>query len=138
LFINENFIPLSVHIKENPKNFHRFDVSWTPTVLVMDPDGKERWRLEGYLSKDEFLANLEMGLGRVAFMKKDLAAAERHYTAVLEQYPDSKFAPEAVYWQGVTRYTATHDHNILGDVAKTFTEKYQDSIWAEKSLPWLH
>jgi outer membrane protein assembly factor BamD (BamD/ComL family) len=105
--------------------------------LILDPDGKERWRLEGYLSKDEFLANLRMGLGRVAFMKKDLANAERHYTAVVEQYPDSKFAPEAVYWQGVSRYNTTHDHNVLGDVAKTFTEKYQDSIWAEKSLPWL-
>ena len=106
-------------------------------MLILDPEGRERWRLEGYLSKDEFLANLEMGLGRVAFMKKDLASAERHYTNVVEQYPDSKFAPEAVYWQGVSRYNATHDHTILGDVAKTFTEKYQDSIWAEKSLPWL-
>ena len=106
-------------------------------MLILDPEGRERWRLEGYLSKDEFLANLEMGLGRVAFMKKDLASAERHYTNVVEQYPDSKFAPEAVYWQGVSRYNATHDHTILGDVAKTFTEKYQYSIWAEKSLPWL-
>lgn len=136
-FINENFVPLEVHIKENPKNFRRFEAVWTPTVLVMDPDGKERWRLEGYLSKDEFRVNIEMGLARVAVMKKDFAEAERRYAEIVDRYPDSKFAPEAVYWSGVSRYNLTHDHNVLGDVAKTFTEKYQDSIWAEKSIPWL-
>jgi hypothetical protein len=125
-----------VHVNENRKNFHRFDVVWTPTVLVMDADGKERWRLEGYLSKDEFKVNLEMGLARVAFTKKDFADAERRYAAIVKNYPKSKFAPEAVYNEGVSRYSTTHDHHTLTDVAKTFTDKYQDSIWAEKSIPW--
>ena len=115
---------MNVHIKENAKNFHRFDAAWTPTVLVSNSDGKERYRLEGYLSKDEFEAFLEMGLGRVAFMKKDFANAEKHYANVLDQYPDSHFAPEAVYWSGVSRYSSRHDHTALEDVAKTFTEKY--------------
>jgi TolA-binding protein len=104
----------------------------------MDPDGKERCRLEGYLPKEEFRANLEMGLARVAFMRKDLPDAERRYAEIVERYPDSKFAPEAVYWQGVCHYKATNDHTVLAKVASTFTEKYQDSVWALKSLPWLH
>ncbi len=110
---------------------------WTPTVLVTDADGKERWRLEGYLSKAEFRVNLEMGLARSAYMKKDFTDAERRYGAIVANYPESKFAPEAVYFQGVSRYGLTHDHNTLGETANTFTEKYQDSIWAEKSIPWL-
>ena len=128
---------MNVHIKENPKNFHRFDVLWTPTVVVASSDGKERYRLEGYLSKEEFSAFLEMGLGRAAFMRKDFATAEQHYANVIETYPDSHYAPEAVYWQGVGRYNSTHDHTILAEAAQTFTEKYQDSVWAMKSLPWL-
>jgi TolA-binding protein len=95
-------------------------------------------RLEGYLSKDEFRAQLEMALGRVAFMRKDWAEAEKRYAGVIERYPDSKFAPEAVYWRGVSHYKATNDHAALGDVAETFRNKYQDSVWAEKSLPWRH
>jgi hypothetical protein len=102
----------------------------------MDPDGKERWRLEGYLTKDEFKVNLEMGLARVAFTRKDFADAERRYAAIVANNPDSKFAPEAVYNEGVSRYSITHDHLTLADVATTFTHKYQDSIWAEKSIPW--
>ena len=84
----------------------------------MDTSGKERWRLEGYLPKDEFRANLEMGLARVAFMNKLWADAEQRYKNILERYPASKFAPEAVYWHGVSHYKATNDHTALGDVAE--------------------
>ena len=102
----------------------------------MDPEGEERWRLEGYLSRDEFRADLEMGLARVAFMKKDWADAERRYADILERYPNSKFAPEAIYYKGVSRYSASHDGADLAAVAKTFDEKYQDTPWAMRSRPW--
>ena len=71
-------------------------------------------------------------------MQKDWADAERRYKDVAYRYPASKFAPEAVYWQGVSRYKATNDHTALGNVAATFTAKYQDSIWALKAIPWSH
>ena len=103
----------------------------------MDPDGKERWRLEGYLPRDEFRANLEMGLARVAVMRKDWADAESRFAGVVGHFPNSKFAPDAFYWQGICRYKATNDHHVLTDVGKTVTEKYGDSIAALKSVPWL-
>ena len=55
---------------------------WTPTVLLLDPDGKERSRLEEYLPKDEFRAHLEMGLARLALSRKDWTEAERRYDQV--------------------------------------------------------
>lgn len=102
----------------------------------MDPDGKERWRLEGYLPKDEFRADLEIGLGRVEFMKKNWAEAERHFDWVLQNSPDSKFAPEAVYYRGVSRYSASHDHEELGNTAKALAEKYSGTEWQLRSIPW--
>lgn len=126
-----------MHIKENPKNFHRFDAVWTPTVLVLDPEGEERWRLEGYLPKDEFQAYLELGLARVAFMKKDWATAEKHFANVVDRFPDSKFAPEAVYYKGVSRYSASHDGAELASTAEALKENYQGNEWQLRSLPWL-
>lgn len=105
-------------------------------MIITDLDGKERWRLEGYLSKNEFRAFLEMGLARVAFMQKNWADAERLYGGVAEGYPDSRFAAEAIYYRGVSRYSATHDGAELAAVAETFKNKYHDSIWALKSVPW--
>jgi TolA-binding protein len=107
-------------------------------VLVLDPNGKERYRIEGYLPVDEFRAQLEMGLARVAFMSKDFADAERRYAAVLDHYPNSKAAPEALYWKGVSHYKATNDHTILGELPGLFRQKYPDSTWALKTAAWEH
>jgi TolA-binding protein len=79
-----------------------------------------------------------MGLARLAFMRKQWADAERRYAQVLERYPDSQAAPEAVYWKGVSHYKATNDHTVLGEVAEQFKQKYQDSVWAQKASVWAH
>jgi Tetratricopeptide repeat len=130
-------VPLEAHIKEHPAYFHRFDALWTPTVLILDPNGVERHRLEGYLPTDEFRAQLEIGLARVAFMNKHWADAERMYAAVVDQYPDSKVAPEALYWKGVSHYKATNDHTVLGEMPGQFQEKYPDSFWGLKTAAWV-
>jgi len=137
LFINDNFIPLNVHIKENPKNFRRFGAVWTPTVLILDPEGTERRRLEGYFPKDDFRAFLEMGLARLAFIKKDWPNAERRYSEVIEDHPDSHFVPQAIYYRGVSRYSASHVAIELVDTAKILKEKYQGNEWHLRSVCWL-
>lgn len=88
------------------------------------------------MPKDEFRAQLELGLARVAFMSKKFADAELRYTAVLDRYPNSKAAPEALYWKGVSHYKATNDHTILGELPALFEQKYPDSVWAQKSAAW--
>jgi len=107
-------------------------------VLILDANGKERFRLEGYLPKDEFRAQLELGLARVAFMSKNWAEAERRYAAIVDNYPDSKAAPDALYWKGVSHYKATNDHTVLGEMPGQFQEKYPDSISAMKTIAWDH
>ena len=107
-------------------------------MLILDSKGEERYRLEGYLPKDEFRAQLELALARVAFTSKNWADAERRYTEVLERYPNSQAAPEALYWKGVSHYKATNDHTVLGELPEQFKQKYPDSIWALKTLAWIH
>jgi hypothetical protein len=41
----KNFFPVKAHIKEHPAWFHRFDAVWTPTMLLLDSEGKGRLRL---------------------------------------------------------------------------------------------
>ncbi len=129
-------MPLEAHIKEHPAYFHRFDAVWTPTVLVLDSGGKERARIEGYLPKEEFRAALELGLARVAFVHKQFAEAERRYGEIVDRHPASKAAPEALYWRGVSHYSATKDHTALGELRRQLEEKYPDSVWALKTAAW--
>ena len=46
-------------------------------MLLLDSEGKERVRLEGYLAKNDFNAALMNGLGRIAFVHKKYTDAER-------------------------------------------------------------
>ena len=106
-------------------------------MLIMDPNGVERYRIEGYLPVEEFRAQLELGLARVAFMSKDWAEAERRYTELIDRYPNTKAAPEALYWEGVSHYKGTNDHTVLGELPAEFEQKYPDSLAALKSAAWV-
>ena len=125
------------HIKERPTWFHRFEVGWTPTVLLLDSDARERVRLEGYLTNRDFLAALESGLGRIAFVHKRHADAEHWYGEVLAGFGDTHFAPAAMYWQAVARYSATFDHEVLARVAAELRNRYPSSMWSNSAMPWL-
>jgi hypothetical protein len=128
---------VEAHIKEHPAWFHRFDVSWTPTVLLMDSGGVERYRIEGYLPRPEFRAELQLGIGRVAFKLKKWADAEKAFADVVQQFPTSSVAPEAEYWAGVSQYQRTHDHAILASTGKRLAEKYPGSVWTQKGSVWV-
>src|SRR6202158_6241694 len=111
---------------------------WTPTVLLLDSEGKERVRLEGYLPNRDFVAALIGGLGRIAFVQKKYADADRWYGDVAARFGDSHLAPEAMYWRAVARYKATNDHTVLGKVAEELRKTYPSSVWASKAIPWLY
>jgi TolA-binding protein len=111
---------------------------WTPSVLLLDSDGKERVRIEGYLPNSDFMAALENGLGRIAFARKKYDEAFRWYDDVVNRFGQTHYAAEAMYWRAVTEYRKTQDHNVLSKVAEDLKAQYPDSVWATKALPWLH
>ena len=131
-------MPLEAHIKEHPAYFKRFEAVWTPTILVMDSEGVERYRIEGYLPKDWFGARLKMGLARVAFMHKKFADAQKIYEGVVEKFGKLAVAAEAIYYRDVCKYKATNDHTSLGTAATELAEKFPNDEWRLKSLPWAH
>jgi TolA-binding protein len=106
-------------------------------VPLLDSDGRERVRLEGYLPNGDFLATLESGLGRIAFVRKQYADAERWYDGVVRRLAQSHFAPEAMCWRAVVRYQASNDHTVLEKEAVELTRTYPSSVWAKRALPWL-
>jgi outer membrane protein assembly factor BamD (BamD/ComL family) len=106
-------------------------------VLVLDENGKERHRIEGYLPKEEFAAQLLLGLARVAFMQKKWADSEKLYDEIIQKYPNTEAAPEAIYWKAVSHYKGTNDHTVLGEVPKTLQHKYPKSVWVKKAIPWM-
>ncbi len=132
----QNFIPYRSHVKENPEGFQRFGAQWTPTVIIADPQGTERYRFEGFLPKDEFLPQVEFGLAKERFAAGDFTRAEAVFRKIVGEYPNSDVAPEAQYWAGVSKYKGSGDAAALGETASAFQSRYQDSVWAKKASVW--
>lgn len=140
-FITEHFVPARVHVKEQPEDFvrlgDRFNAHWTPTTLLLEPDGTERHRIEGFLPTEDFLGQLALGLAKAAFARQEWDRAEGLFHDVVEGHPNATAAPEAQYWAGVSRYKRTNDNKALRETALEFTRRYADSEWAKRSSIWL-
>ena len=134
-FVTENFIPVRIHVKEQPQNFERFGAQWTPTIMLLDPDGAQRHKIEGFLPADEFLAQLELGLAHAAFARNDFADAAQRFGTIATR-DDNDVAPEAIYWSGVSRYKQTNDPTALVETNQKLSSRFPGSSWAKKASVW--
>ena len=139
-FIAEQFVPVRIHVRDQADEWkrlgERYGVEWTPTILIVATTGEERHRIEGFLPVDDLLAQLSLGLAKAAFSSGQFADAEQRFRRVIEEYPTTEPAPEALYWAGVSKYKGTGDAAALADTARAFRERYQESSWAKKSSVW--
>jgi hypothetical protein len=139
-FIADNFIPIRVHVKHNRDEWERlgsrFGVRWTPTILIVDKEGKEQFRIEGFLPADQFMGQLGLGTAKAAFKRKDYSTAQRLFNAVLNRFPQTDAGPEAMYWAGASQFEATHDGSVLKSTAAALADRYPTSVWATKASVW--
>ena len=134
--INERFVPYSVNLNKRAGEFGRFNVAWTPTVVIASPKGVEQYRIEGYLPPDEFRAQLLMGLARVEFMSKHFDGAKELYSRIAQEHASSFVEPEALYWRAVADYNQSRSAEPLEQVAKELSKRFGGSVWAVKASIW--
>jgi hypothetical protein len=139
-YITEHLEPVRVHVREQGAEYkrlgERYNVQWTPTILVLDPEGEERHRIEGFLPVDDFLSQIALGLAKSAFHRQNYADAERRYREIVDRFPSTDAAPEALYWAGVSKYKGSGDASALSATTAGFRDRYQDTTWAKKASVW--
>ena len=123
-------------MKEQGEVFERFGAQWTPTVLILDPSGVERHRIEGFLPAPDFLAQLKLGLAHEARLGSDWSKAERLYRELADDPAAGEVAPEALYWAGVSKYKGTGEAGALAETGQAFKTRFTDSAWAKKASVW--
>ena len=105
-------------------------------MIIADSDGTERYRFEGYLPPEDFVAQLALGLGKAHFARGEWREAEERFRGVLERHADSEIAPEALYWAGVSRYKATGDASALRKRRKLFSRSTAIPVWLRERQFW--
>lgn len=134
-FVDLNFVPVQVETS-NKDLVEKYNVSWTPAILVLDSDGKEHYRSVGFLQPDVFIATFELGKARYYLDLEQFAEARALLEELVERCPVPEVLPEAIYFHGVATYKQTHDVKPLKKAYETLSAKYPQSEWAKRAEPY--
>jgi thioredoxin-related protein len=130
------FVPLTYLVTEAKDLVQHYKIDWTPTFILADEKGQEQDRWVGFLPANDFLAQVALSEGHVAFKKEDFNKAQTCFKKVLKEFPKSGFAPEARYFLGVSQYKATHDSSHLKETWKDMKKSYPEDSWTKKASAW--
>lgn len=122
-----NLVCVKLNIAENAEDAARMNVTWTPTLLIVDANERVHYRLEGaFLPPDEFLPEIEVALAKAYFNAGKYDEAIRRFESVNREHPMSMAAPEALYWRGVAFYRKGNKDEFLNSWTKLYRH-YTDS-----------
>ncbi|MDX1762784.1 MAG: hypothetical protein R3231_00530 [bacterium] len=135
-WVSGHFIPVKIDSSTGGRHFKSFNVQWTPTILIQDRDGQEHHRTTGFLSPEDFIVAIRLGLAKMAYNQRHFEEGSQAFRQILEAYPETSAAPEALYYQGVCEYMASQDSSHLNKTFEALREKYPKSDWTKKAEVW--
>jgi hypothetical protein len=134
-FIKENLVPLRLPHDHKPLA-EQFQVKWTPTLIILDAEGREHHRNVGFLPPEEMIPFLLLGSAKLRFDHENFAAAKSVLDTIIRDHPRSGVAPEAIFLKGVCSYKTTHEAKPLKEAYERLTADYPDSDWTKRAYPY--
>lgn len=131
--LNAYYVPVQVDIDEVSKLATQYSAIWTPNLNVLDGEENLIYRVEGWLPPSEIAAMLLLAGGHYYLRHKKFRDAAPVFEEVFVKYPLSNFAPEALYYKGVSRYLVSHAVGDLKEDWIMLQRFYPTSIWAVRS-----
>ena len=133
-FIQQHLVPVQFNVVEQPEAMEQFNSTWTPTLIVQDPDGREHRRSQGYLDPKRFLGEMALAWLKEAIDRGDFAAARDRGPEVLDRTKgDPEREPEARYWAAVAGYKASGDAQTLIQGWNRLIQEFPQSEWAKRA-----
>jgi len=133
-FINEKVIPLQVN--SDHKLATDLNVTWTPSLLILDQDGNEHQRTVGFMAPEELIPSILLGIGNAHFNKNEFTEALECYRVILADYSKCDTVPEAIFQKGVSLYKSTSDPIPLKEAYNVLLEKYPENQWTKRAYPY--
>ena len=134
-FINNNLIPLRVFADAQPISTD-FNIWWTPNIITLDSEGREHHRTVGFLPPEEFIPSLMLGIGKTFFDLGKFDEAIAILKELVTKCPQSRAAPEAVYYSGVSSFKVAHDASHLKKAYERLHAEYPDNEWTFRAWPY--
>jgi hypothetical protein len=125
--VSDRLVPLKLFLGRDREATRRYRPFWTPTLYFLDPDGTSLLDWPGVIPKGPLQVLLDLGEAMVGLRRGRFQEAVGLLDGILEDYPDSVFAPEALWWSGVVRHVVQGDDAALERSRRKLKERYPDS-----------
>ncbi len=131
--IQNHFIGLRI-TQDMTVMFQRYKIDLVPTFIVAGPDGTEYERFADLIGHDDLAALCLFALGKYCHDRNDTDAAQQHMEKLVDTYPHSPYAPEAIFLRGAYRYLISEDPAHLKTALFMLGKNHPGSIWVRRSL----
>ncbi len=136
-FLSREVVPVSLSLADRDPAvlpvLRRYRVLWSPGFVVLDHREQEVRRFLGYQPPRDFLAELQVALGKVELLRRCNAEAHERFRAVADLEPPAPVSAEALYWAGVAGYYRDKaDLDYLRRYWKELGRRFPESRW------WTH
>jgi tetratricopeptide (TPR) repeat protein len=131
LFSDLALVPFKANIEDDAPLSKQFNVSWTPTFVFADGEGRAHHRAGPVsLPLAEFVPVVLASVGRARFSQGRYDDALGCFDQVVDRHAESLAAPEAMYWRGVAHYRKG-DKDRLMRSWKDLSSRHPESYWAK-------
>jgi tetratricopeptide repeat protein len=128
---DEETVPLQFEFSSARELRERYDVTWTPTLVLTDADGRMHAKVvPASLPVEEFIPVVLASVGRANASMRHPDVAIAAFDRVAREYPNSLAAPESLYWRGVAYY-AKSDKDAMKRSWTELGQRHPNSYWAK-------
>lgn len=131
-FFEQYLAPVRVIITSEPLP-EQFRIEWTPTLVILDSNGKEHYRETGFLPPEELIPALKLGIAKSLMNNKKYPEAIALLDRIPVEYPESAVAPEAIYYKGVSNFKMSNDLKDMKRALEILKSKYKGSEWIKRA-----
>jgi hypothetical protein len=134
--LNARFIPLRINLEKQRPMFKEYRIAWTPTIALLDMEGREHYRFTGFFTPPEMSARILLDGAKSALFLKRNDIAKGHLDTLFDGYRETFAMPEAIYYSGILNYLSTDDHKFLRRGLERLREEFPDSEWTMRAKPY--
>ncbi|MBL0731383.1 MAG: hypothetical protein JJW03_00800 [Desulfosarcina sp.] len=111
-------------------------VSWTPTVVVLDAEGREHGRFSGFLSPQELCARMILDGAKTMMTLENFSLAIKCFGDIVEKYQGTFAVPEAIFYSAAAKYLSSHEPKVLKEGLLLLRKNFPDSEWTLRAKPY--
>ena len=116
--------------------FKQYLVAWTPTIMLLDMDGKVHHRFNGFLTPPEMGARILLDAAKIELFLQRNDRARRQLDNIFTDYQGTFAIPEAIFYSGVVDMELQEDPKFLRQLLERLRKEFPLSEWTMKAKPY--